>query len=255
MTAQDELIDLAAAASSTLVRQAEGLEPLLGEEKQRERLSTLMRESGFDEAGPFRYAPREAVEQAWSGFKGEDEARLGRQLADVQDGVAQLEKLMPLAEAIYMQPPSVETVVRQRLGNIEQSPSTYISTQLLDATLESVLTPAVARMGLIEAAKAYRDAAADPLLPRHAAMMALIEGKVTAGGFPPSEDPEVLEASRDLVARVQTTRQARIPEQLKVWRAAVARGRRTLILARAANLKAAASIEQQHLVTLMKSLG
>jgi len=252
--ATDELVELVKVSTAELVKQAETLEPLLGEAKQAGRIGAQMEAGGFGPEGPFKFAPREAVSQAYEGFKAEDDGRLGRMLADIEDGIRLLERFMPEAEINYMAAPTVEAVIRQRVPNIESTPGTYLTGQLLAVTLESVLSPTIDRASVGEAHRLYVAALSDPLVPRHAMVIALIERKVAEGTFAGATGPEAIDLLADLARRVQQQRQARIPKEIRVWRDGVARGRRALILARAANLKPAQSIEQQHLVTLMKTL-
>lgn len=255
MAKANDLLEQVELAATSLVKQAEGLDPLLGEEKQAARLGALMAEGGYAADGPFRYAPKDAVEQAAAAFKAEDDAKLGRAVADIEDGVKLLEKLMPPVEDAMQDAPTVEAAIRAKVGNIDQSPSTYLNAHLLDATLEATITPKVQAATIAEAAAWYREALADPLTPRHAATIRAIEDRVTRGTFGPSNDPAAADALADLARQVTQQRQARVPEAFKVWRTAVARGRRTLILARAANVRPAQSVEQRHLLELMKTLG
>ena len=237
--ATDELVELVKVSTAELVKQAETLEPLLGEAKQAGRIGAQMEAGGFGPEGPFKYAPKEAREQAYELFKAEDDGKLGRVLADVEDGVRMLEKLMPTAEHNFMAAPSVEQAVRQRWSNIDASASTALTAALVDATLDQVLTPKVAASTVAEAHQLYLMALLDPLTPRGAATIRLIEDKVLHGGFAGATDPEAADLLADLGRRVQAQRQARVPKEIRAWRDGVSRGRRCLILARAANLKPA----------------
>jgi hypothetical protein len=253
-TGTTDVIEQVRESSAALVQQAEALIPLLGETNQAARVGAAMAAGGFGPDGPFKYAPKDAVDQAIQGFKAEDDAVLGRRLADVADGVRMLERLMPAYEEGQQEAPTVLQAIRAKLGPIE-APAAVLTASLVDVMLESVLGPKVGRASVAEAAAWYRDALLDPLMPRNAATIRLIEDKVLRGTFAPTkDDPQAVDILADLARQVQQQRQARVPKELKVWRDAVAAGRRALILAQAANLKPAQSIEQRHLLELMKTL-
>ena len=71
------------------------------------------------------------------------------------------------------------------------------------------------------------------------------------GGSRPVAAVDALAA---LAKEVRAQRAARVPAAALVWRSALKEAQRARELAQAANVRKAASVEQQHLVTLMKAL-
>ena len=245
-----ELVDAAMEMSSS----AFALQVKLGQAKQDARLTAEMEQAGFAPGGPLQYAPRDHQVQVWNQLKAADDEQLGRAYADLDDAVKIIGRAVVQVERESEEPPSVADALLKRSRG-DTSGTAVLLRDMLALDIERTVGPMVDRATVAEARRLYAAALADPDSPRSAAVVAAIEKKTIDGSFGPEKDvTAAVDALAALSKDVRAARAARVPAAAMVWRQALKDAEQARQLAKAANVKKAPSVEQQHLITLMKAL-
>lgn len=239
-------------AARQLTQEAELFAKLCPPELRVARVQSAMEQGGFLSGGRFEFAPAQDKDAARQRYQQRDDEVLARSLADIADGVRLLTELMPAVENELMEPPTAGTIIAEMRKN-SLAPEGPLVAELLEATLERDVPARVATMTVSEAAAAYERALEAPRKPTSAATIRAIELQLRGDGFRADpHDEQAVDRLAGLSKLVKQTREGRLPERVKAVRAAVEKGQRAVLLARAGNIRPGASVEQQHLRQLQQ---
>ncbi len=235
---QYEAIKQVAAMAAEIERESAEIDPQLFHEARAEAVAKLMERGGFTgKDAPFRYAPEAAKREAHGRYLAEVEGQIATRLGLLDDTIRLLAAAGQAREAVAAEPPSAEDAFRRlhNLAAVERGQAVNLA--ILDELRVARLHKELLDLPPSAVLARYEKALEAPLEGEQAATIRLVEQLAAAKRLPMPKKTDEAGNLAKIEKRIAEVRASRLPDGLKGWREAVARGRKTLQRAELGGLK------------------
>jgi hypothetical protein len=226
-------------------------------QKRAERLAAELSERGYGPDGPFRHAPPNVLADQRKAIHQELDAIAAERLREIEAAVRESLEDLPTIEAHARLAPTAVQAFKALHKNEPYTAGDLVQVQVLEELRLARYEREIGRMGPSAVLDLYSSSAVQGGEEADA-IVRFVEDRLPKNWAGVATSPDDAVAVQQLARTIRETRERRIPEDIRQWRAAVDKARKAITLARdvhrvqpapskrAPSDKATAEVDGQH---------